>query len=161
MSQQNWSRNMMPFRPLHCCSPFSDHSACLDGDGDTAGSPPAAVTTNGFDLDSICLDQLLGQLTGGQVDDIQDTSPPEDVAFDLSENEGSNSFGHRFRTVREMDQQHGGYIDGVLQLPADFKTRNYTVILSVVPAAAALDDPNTLINQIHPCMLRIRVPEYK
>ena len=91
------------------------------------------------------------------MNDIQDTSP-EEVAFDLSENEG-NSFGHRFRTVREMDQQHGGYIDGVLQLPADFKTRNYTVILSVIPAS--LDDPNTLINQIHPCMLRIRVPEYK
>ena len=152
----------MRFRPLHCCSPFSDHSACLDGDVDTTGSPPpAAVTTNGFD-DLICLDQLLGQLGGGQVDDIQDTSPPGEVAFDLSENEAGNSIGHRFRTVREMDQQHGGYIDGVLQLPADFKTRNYTVVLSVIPAAAALDgDPNTLINQIHPCMLRIRVPEYK
>ena len=89
------------------------------------------------------------------MDEIQDT----EVAFDLSENDAS-SFGHRFRTVREMDQQHGGYIDGVLQLPADFKTRNYTVILSVIPAS--LDaDPNNLLNQIHPCMLRIRVPEYK
>ena len=83
-------------------------------------------------------------------------------------------FTHHFRTVNEMFKvdkgvrkrnEHGGYLTGQLQLPSDIGEKNYSVIISLVPAQiSAPSEQNhkaTVVSRIHPYMLRMRVPDYK
>ena len=61
--------------------------------------------------------------------------------------------------------EHGGYLPGQLQLPSDIRERNYSVIISLVPAQISTpteqNDKSTVVSHIHPYMLRMRVPDYK
>ena len=56
---------------------------------------------------------------------------------------------HKYRHAKEMKIGHGG-LRGEITLPPDYKTCDYRVILSVVPAHSSKQE-------IHPCMLHVTV----
>ena len=54
---------------------------------------------------------------------------------------------HKFRHAKEMKVGHGG-LNGDIDLPPDYKTADYRIILSVVPASNST-------KKIHPCLLHV------
>lgn len=56
---------------------------------------------------------------------------------------------HKYRHAKEMKIGHGGF-QGKITLPTDYKTCDYRIILSVVPAHSSKQ-------KIHPCMLHVTV----
>ena len=56
---------------------------------------------------------------------------------------------HKFRHAKEMKVGHGG-LNGEIDLPPDYKTSNYRIILSVMPASKCT-------KKIHPCLLHVSI----
>ena len=56
---------------------------------------------------------------------------------------------HKYRHAKEMKIGHGG-LKGEITLPSDYKSQNYKIILSVLPAC-------TSKQKVHPCMLHVTV----
>ena len=56
---------------------------------------------------------------------------------------------HKFRHAKEMKVGHGG-LNGDIDLPPDYRTSNYRIILSVLPASKSTQ-------KIHPCLLHVSI----
>ena len=56
---------------------------------------------------------------------------------------------HKFRHAKEMKVGHGG-LNGEIDLPSDYKSSNYRIILSVLPASKCT-------KKIHPCLLHVSI----
>ena len=56
---------------------------------------------------------------------------------------------HKYRHAKEMKIGHGG-LKGEITLPTDYKSQNYKIILSVLPACNSKQ-------KVHPCMLHVTV----
>ena len=56
---------------------------------------------------------------------------------------------HKFRHAKEMKVGHGG-LNGEITLPEDYKTSDYRIILSVLPASNSA-------KKIHPCLLHVSI----
>ena len=78
-------------------------------------------------------------LTSGRYDEVE-----KPIAIRIPE--GAK---HKYRHAKEMKIGHGG-LKGEITLPLDYKSQNYRLILSVLPASNSKQ-------RIHPCMLHVTV----